>query len=347
MFEDANPRLMRLLENFLDESLAIHKSCIVADGHSDFPYRAVEEDANIVTGRNCKQISLEQMVKVNHRLQGAALYTPPKYTGLAATNYALNMLGNLRKLIEATEGKFEFITQQSQLEVYKKNETNKFGFLVWIEGVSPLAGLFSNLETFVKLGLKGVGITHNVENEAAYGCGTKKKLGLKPFGRDLISELEKHKVIVDLAHINEVGFYEAVEISEKPVVVSHGGLREIRGDGSERLLKNDQVKEIAEKQGLVGIDYYPWHIGRKQSEDVYVADIDDIFAVIDHGVSLVGDDFIGLGSDFDGYNDTAEGLAKVQDIVFLTARMLKAGYSKESIRKILSGNWLRIFKTLI
>ena len=347
MFEDADPKIMRMLESYLDEALAIHKSCVVADGHSDFPYRAIEENANIVTGANCSQISLDQMAFANQRIQGAAIYTSPEYTGFSATQYALNMLGNLRKLVDENENRLEIITQKSQLEAFENNETKKFGLLIWLEGVSPLAGLFSNLETFVKFGLKGAGITHNAENEAAYGCGTNKKLGLKPFGRDLIKELENSNIVVDLAHINEAGFYDALEISEKPVVVSHGGLREIRGDGSERLLTDEQVKEIVEKHGLVGIDYYPWHIGRKVSEDVYTADIDDIFAVIDHGVSLAGIDFIGLGSDFDGYNDTAQGLTKVQDVVFLTARMLKAGYDKDAICKILSKNWLRVLNQLI
>ena len=347
MFEDAEPRIMRMLEGFLDEALAIHRECVVADGHSDFPYRAVDEGANIVTGENCQQISVKQMQRVNHRIQGAALFTPSKYTGEKATRFALNMLGNLRSLVDENEEKLEFITQKSQLDVYAKNTADKFGLIIWIEGVSPFAGDFSNLETFLKLGLKGAGITHNVENEAAYGCSSGKKLGLKPFGKELVCELEKHNVIVDLAHMNEAGFYETLEITEKPVVVSHTGLREVRGDGSERLLTDAQVREIAQMQGIVGIDYYPWHVGRMQTESVYFADVDDIFAVIDRGISLVGDDFIGLGSDSDGYNDTAEGLAKVEDVMFLTARMIKAGYTKDSIRKILSGNWLRVLCQLL
>ena len=347
MFEDADPRIMRMFEGFLDEALAIHQECIVADGHSDFPYRANEEAANIVTGENCQQISLEQMQKINLRIQGAALFTPEKYIGDEATRFALQMLGNIRKLVDENDENLEFITQKSQLEKYVKNETEHFGLIIWLESVSPIAGDFTILETFLKLGLKGAGITHNVENEAAYGCSTGKKLGLKPFGRDLVRELEKHNVIVDLAHINESGFYETLEITEKPVVVSHTGLRKVRGDGSERLLTAEQVKEIAQKQGIVGIDYYPWHIGRKTAENLYKADVDDVFAVIDYGVSLVGDDFIGLGSDFDGFNDTTQGLAKVEDVIFLTARMLKGGYSTESIRKILSGNWLRVLHKLI
>ncbi len=347
MFEDADPRIMRILEGFLDEALAIHRNCVVADGHSDFPYRASEEAANIVTGENCQQISHAQMTQVNHRIQGAAHFTPEKYIGDEATRFALHMLENLRKLVDENDEKLEFIRHKSQLEKYAKNETGKVGLIIWLESVSPLSGNFKNLEKFLSLGLKGAGITHNVENEAAYGCMTKSHAGLKPFGRDLVRELEKHNVIVDLAHINETGFYETLEITDKPVVVSHTGLRKVRGDESERLLTDAQVKEIAQKNGIVGIDYYPWHIGRKTAENIYKSDVDDVFAVIDHGVSLVGDDFIGLGSDFDGFNDTTQGLAKVENVIFLTARMIQGGYSNESIRKILSRNWLRVLQVLI
>ncbi|MCD4655928.1 MAG: dipeptidase, partial [Planctomycetes bacterium] len=339
--------IMKMLDGFLDEAMAIHRDCVVADGHSDFPYRAIEEGANIVTGEKCQQISLGQMSQVNHRIQGAALYTPPEYTGFTATQYALNMLGNLRRLVDDNEDKLEFIRQKSQLEKYAKNETSKFGLIIWLEGVSPIAGDFSNLETFLKLGLKGAGITHNVKNEAAFGCSSKSLVGLTPFGCDLVRQLEKSKVILDLAHINEPGFYEILEITENPVVVSHTGIRSIRGNVSQRLLTDAQVKEVAQRQGIVGIDYYPWHIGRKQAENDYFADVDDVFAVIDHGVSLVGEDFIGLGSDFDGFNDTTQGLAKVEDVLFLTARLIKAGYAIESIRKILSENWLRVLRELL
>ena len=103
------------------------------------------------------------------------------------------------------------------------------------------------------------------------------------------------------------------------------------------------MKEIAQRQGIIGIDYYPTHIGREVEKGKFEATLDDVFAVIDYVVELVGEDFVGLGSDFDGFRDITHGIECVSHEPLLTARMLKAGYPESSIRKILSGNWLRVF----
>ena len=102
----------------LEKAIEIHKKTIVADGHSDFPAQMVENDANIVTGRNCKQISLEQMLKVNHRLQCAACFTPEKYFGELATNYARKVVDNLLRLTGENGDKLEIINSKNQLEKY-------------------------------------------------------------------------------------------------------------------------------------------------------------------------------------------------------------------------------------
>ena len=156
---------------------------------------------------------------------------------------------------------------------------------------------------------------------------------------------EAENIIVDLAHINEKGFFDVLDLAKKPVVVSHTGIKGIRGEQTPRLLTDEQVKLIAERRGIVGIDYYPAHIGRFIDGE-FIANLEDVFAVIDYSVELVGDDFVGFGSDWDGFGDLTVGLGCVEQEILLTARMLKAGYEEKTIAKILSKNWLRVFNLL-
>ena len=159
----------KILEEFLDKAVEIHRNTVVADGHSDFPYRAVMNDADIISGKNCNQLSVKQMLRVNHRIQGAAAYTPAEYSGESATNFAKNIFIHLINTVERNPEILEIITSKNQLLPFAENKSKTIGLLLWLESVSPIAGSIKIAEDFAKLGVKGACLVHNVENEAAHG----------------------------------------------------------------------------------------------------------------------------------------------------------------------------------
>jgi membrane dipeptidase len=209
--------------------------------------------------------------------------------------------------------------------------------LLGLEGVHALEGDLDNLNHLAKRGLRLCGLSHFSKNPAAHpaiGWGRDDRRGLTPFGEAIIDRCHELGVLVDLAHINRVGFFEAARRSRNPVVVSHTGVcgvTDIR-----RNIDDEQIRAVADTGGVVGIIFAFNFVGGTTVE-----------AVVNHIVHTVqvgGEDCAALGSDFDGAIIPVQGLSDVADLPNLTAALLARGLSPEAVQKILGKNVMRVLE---
>ncbi|MBQ2111734.1 MAG: dipeptidase [Bacteroidales bacterium] len=310
-----------------------------------------------------------------------ALYVPASLDGdpAAARKYAYGLLEGVRKsLSEDSEAVITLDPQQAL--------TNKANGLVSIflglENGSPIISL-DDLQGFHNAGIRYITLCHTGNNHICDSCATQVKRwnGLSPFGRELLSEMNRIGMIADVSHISDEAFYDVIEFSDKPVVATHSCCRALADHP--RNLTDDMIRCIAEKDGVVQVNFYPVFLDSgfravlsasgiedrgETVENAFIADPSDLakreawYAVldelsalkrpsykrivdhIDHIANLVGIDYVGFGSDFDGIAVTPEGLENISGYGLILAEMRARGYSEQEIGKIASGNFFRVMK---
>lgn len=208
------------------------------------------------------------------------------------------------------------------------------GALLGIEGAHALEGDLANLRVVFERGFRMIGLTHFFDNEFAGSAHGVEKGGLTELGRSLVRRMQEIGVLVDLAHVSPRAIDEVLAMASRPTVVSHGG---VKGTcPSERTLSDEHVRAIAAGGGVIGIGYWETAVcGREPAQ---------VVAAMRHVVSLVGDDHVGLGSDYDGA--TTVGFDTSQ-LAVLTQQLMDEGFSDGSIRKILGGNVVRVLRQVL
>lgn len=210
--------------------------------------------------------------------------------------------------------------------------------VISIEGGEMLEGKIERLDEFYQAtGLRMIALTWNYENEIGYPGRRGPKLGLKPFGLELLKEMDKRGIYADASHLNEPGFWDIVEHMQLPPIASHSNVRALCENT--RNLYDDQIRAIIEKKGFIGINFYSAFLVNDRP-----AIMEDLFAHIDYIAQMGGIDVIGLGSDFDGIDEWPEGLAHSGEFGNLIALLEKHGYTQKNIEAIAGGNLWRLLK---
>ncbi|MFS0727919.1 dipeptidase [Paenibacillus sp. 1P07SE] len=202
-----------------------------------------------------------------------------------------------------------------------------------LEGVDGMEGDPEMLRILYRLGVRSVGLTWNHANWAADGVMEKRSGGLTGKGRRLLEVAEELKVIVDVSHLAERGFWEVVSLAGRPVIASHSNARAICDHP--RNLTDDQLQALIRMDGRIGITYVPWFVSQTGE-----ATIDDVLRHIEHICELGGERQIMLGSDFDGIDSYVQGLTNPVDTGRLVEGMLKR-YSEAQVEGFTSGNAYR------
>ncbi len=258
--------------------------------------------------------------------------TIPKKNNLA---YALDGIGYF--LGDVAESGTEVVIVKSAGDIEKARQRGIPAILLAIENADCTEGSLNILGMLYRLGVRSIGMTHNVSSVAADGClEARDGVGLTRFGVKLVRAMNDLGMLVDLAHISPAGFYDALEVSSKPVAFTHGNCKALCDHP--RNLDDDQLKALAKNGGVIGMSYVPIFIDEKDPS------IEGIINHIDHAVEVAGIDVVGLGSDFDG-GGTA--LKDATLVPFITEGLVKRGYREEDIRKILGENTLRVLKETI
>jgi membrane dipeptidase len=208
------------------------------------------------------------------------------------------------------------------------------GALLGIEGAHALEGDVANLDVVFERGFRMIGLTHFFDNEFAGSAHGAEKGGLTELGRELVRRMQARGVLVDLAHVSPAAIADVLAMATKPTVVSHGG---VAGTcANTRTLTDAQVRGIAAGGGVIGIGYWDTAICGREPRHVVAA--------MRYVIGLVGDDYVGLGSDYDGA--TTVGFDTSQ-LAALTQEMLSEGLPEDSIRKILGGNVVRVLRAVL
>ena len=204
-----------------------------------------------------------------------------------------------------------------------------------IEGGQALEGQLDTIEAFSRRGVRYLGLLHfsaNAIGKPAKGRGADPSAGLTAFGRDVVRECERCGVIVDLAHINRRGFFDALDLATVPPMVSHTGVLGVHQHW--RNIDDEQIRALANKGGCIGIIFSRKYLGSASIESV----VDHLLHVID----VAGEDIPALGSDFDGFVVPPQGLEDISAMPNLTVALSRRGVPPRVLEKILGGNVLRV-----
>ena len=220
-------------------------------------------------------------------------------------------------------------------DLYEDKRNRRKSIMLGIENGLALNGQLQNLQHFAQRGIVYMTLCHNGDNDicdSARGCNTHG--GVSRFGEQVIREMNRLGIMVDLSHASEKSFYDALDISSTPIVCSHSSCKALCDHP--RNLTDDQMRALASKGGVAQTTLYPGFL-KKEGE----ATIMDAIAHLEHAIKIMGIDHVGLGTDFDGDGGVI-GLADSSELINFTRQLLARRYSERDIQKIWGGNFLRV-----
>lgn len=331
-----------------ERALRLHKEAIVIDTHSDtigatIP-RGRERPRKLSERSETGKIDIPKLVEGGVTCQAFGMFTSQSPDNPLALKTALQMVDSFYNSVEENKDVFTQVTNNT--EIFQAKKDGKVGGMLTIEGSEPLMGELSILRLFHKLGVRIVSFTWNWRTEFADGLAAARTGGkLTQKDLDAMEEMRRLGIVLDVSHITDSCFWDIVENTKVPFIASHSNCRELANVS--RNLTDDMLKALAEKGGATGMNYLAGFVVPREKIDAgYQATVEDLVNHVDHIVDLVGPDHVGLGSDFDGGGGLV-GLEDTSKVPNITRVLVKRGYSDEDIKKILGGNFLRVFKQVI
>lgn len=335
-------------------ALVIHKRAVYVDAHCDSilawlpPVRlpiAMRKPTEAPERRSLGErwkvghIDLPRLMEGEVDCQVFAVYVSPLFHP-ASLRRALQMIDVFYSEVDKNSDKIALCT--SFADILRTQNEGKISALLSIEGGEPLEGDLGVLRMLYKLGVRALTLTHSPRNRLGDGCGEKgSRGGLTSFGAQVVKEMNKLGMVVDVSHINEQGFWDVIKTTKSPIIASHSNARALCDHV--RNLKDDQIKALAEKGGVIGVTFVRTFL----SKDVEMVTVDNVLDHIDHIADLVGVEHVGIGSDYDGMGQAPKGLEDVTKVSNITRGLVTRGYSDNDIEKILGGNFLRMFKKIL
>lgn len=360
------------------EAKAIAQETIIVDGHIDVPYRVHRkwEDVSIATKGG--DFDYPRAKKGGLNAPFMSIYVPASLDNSAeSTAVAHQLIDLVEAMVYRSPDKFAIAKTVADV----KEQFNKglISLPMGMENGSPIQGSMENLKIFYERGIRYITLAHSLSNHIADSSYDLRRQwnGLSPFGKELIVEMNNLGIMVDISHVSDKAFYQAVEISKVPVIASHSSLRKYT-PGFERNMNDEMVKKLGENDGVIMINFGSSFVSKetqdwrnnltkqknklieelgKDSPQVKAFDekyrqenpypystLSQVLDHIDHVVALIGIDHVGIGSDYDGVGDSLPiGLKDVSTYPNLVQGMLDRGYSRADIEKVLSGNFLRVW----
>jgi len=312
---------------------------LIADAHCDSMLDVIRGVRHLYTASSKGHVDFPRLREAGVKIQVFALFIESIYKPNGALKRALQMISAFFDEVEAADGLVEHITTTSQLEKVLL-DPKAFGAILSIEGGEALEGDIRVLDCLYRLGVRSIGLTWNQRNQIADGVGERDtKGGLTRFGKEVVKRMNELGMLIDLAHISENGFWDVINLSSKPVIVSHANSQSVFMHP--RNLSNQQILALKETKGLMGITYAPEYVSEKPS-------LDALIKHIDHVCQLTGcADLVCLGSDFDGTNPMIPGLEEVTKVPALINKLEKLGYKTQDIEKLMGENLIKILKATL
>ena len=365
----------------------LSQKLIITDGHIDLPYRMANK--GFMSRNSVEDVSIETMGDFDYpkaKMGGLdapfmSIYVPAalqKSGGAKA--FADSLIDMVGRLPEAFPNLFASAGTPS--EVKENFEKALISLPLGMENGAPIESDLANVKYFFDRGIRYITLTHSLDNEicdSSYDTSEDTWDGLSPFGEQVVQEMNKWGIMIDVSHISDKAFYDVMNLTQAPVIASHSSCRKFT-PGFMRNMNDDMIKLLAEKGGVIQINFgssflsktsqdqfseiktsldeYRAAEGLSENDSTYVAyatqyliDMDPFEEIktvadhIDHVVAIAGIDYVGLGSDFDGVgNSLPKGLKDVSMYPNLIYELLMRGYSDEDIEKICSQNVFRVWE---
>ncbi len=344
---------------------------IILDGHVDVPYRLNEKWEEIGERTKEGDFDYPRAKEGGLDVPFMSIYIPASRENNGAKLLADTLINMVESFV--TKWPEKFAIPASVDDVRTAFAAGKISLPMGMENGAPIEGDLKNVRYFYKRGIRYITLAHSKSNhisDSSYDPEHRWN-GLSPFGKELVREMNKVGIMVDVSHISDSAFYQVMRVTNAPVIASHSSCRFFT-PGFERNMSDEMIKLLAQKGGVIQINFGSTFIDddirnnyEKNKERIaefqkahdehgleeflktigrFHADVSDVAKHIDHVVKLVGIDYVGLGSDFDGVGDSLPvGLKDVSQYPNLIYELLKRGYSDEDIQKICSGNVLRVW----
>lgn len=319
------------------EAKALHQRIVTIDSHTDTPM-IFPGEFNIGLKEGGK-VNLPFMEEGRIDATFMVAYIPQgnrdDVSLQEATDYATERLGQVIRQ-QGLHSDWMGIATSPQ-DVLTLKQQGKKAICLGIENGYALGKKLENIQLFKQMGVSYITLCHNGDNDICDSARGKQEWnGLSPFGKEVVKEMNRLGLLVDVSHAAESTFYDALEISRVPIIASHSSSRALCDHP--RNLTDDQLKALAAKGGVAQICLYKGFI----NEDSAKASLSDAIRHINHIVRLVGVDHVGIGSDFDGDGELI-GCSAINELINITVRLLEEGYTEEEIRKIWGGNLMRVW----
>ena len=333
----------------------IHRAAIVVDTHIDTTMMLGREGWDFmvrhspVKGEDSNHVDLPRIKEGGLDAAFFSIYMPGTITGPEAVKRALILIDHVRSLAEQHSN--EVVLATTAADVRAAHKAGKFAALMGMEGGHMIDDSLAVLREYQRLGVRYLTLSHSVNTNWSDSSGdTPKHNGLTDFGKDVVRELNRLGMLVDISHVSDKTFWDALETSKAPLVASHSSLRSI--SGHPRNMTDDMIRALGGKGGVIMINYSRSFL----SDELYQAgrsnvppaerpavSWEKIVEHIDRAAKLVGATHVGLGSDFDG-TTVPDGMDDVSMLPKITAALLEKGYSEQDVKNILGENILRLLE---
>lgn len=299
------------------------------DLHSDTITELYKKNGSLI--HNDGHISLDRAGYLTEYVQDYAVFIPDEYRGKAAVDYFDNVYAYYRKQIENI----------ADMSEYSQQKDTKFKAILSVEGGAAINGTVEGLHHLADCGVKLITVTWNGRNELASGCFDEEDIGLTPFGREAVREMEKLAIAADVSHLSVKGFYDLADIAEKPFIASHSCCDIVDNfKAKHRNLTKEQVSIISEHGGIIGINLWEKLLGNEDNS---------FDAVLRHMSTMIewgGEKCVAMGTDFDGCSINDD-LAGIEKLAQLSEYLSKHGFSDKLIDCILFENADKFFTNLL
>lgn len=320
----------------MDQDREIIMTRLIIDAHCDTMTKLMIENTDL--NNNSGHLIIDDCISYGTYIQIFAIFIEQIFNPTGALKYALKGVDKFYQQIEKFNQSTQFIKDYKDIE--NLEGTNRLGCLLSIEGGEALEGELSNLRIFYNLGVRSICLTWSNRNQIADGVNESiTGGGLTKFGIEVVEEMNRLGMIIDVSHISEKGFWDVLKYSKKPVIASHSCAKSLC-DVS-RNLTDEQIKTIANCGGVIGVNFYPKFLSNCGARTL------DICNHIKYMIGVGGEDCIGLGSDFDGIEETPSDLTGVWEIRNLIEELELSGLKENTIEKVLGRNFKRVISEIL
>jgi membrane dipeptidase len=346
------------------------------DSHIDTAQRVLIDHADLTQRSTVGHVDIPRLREGGVNAPFFALWVPTYYKGSEAVRRTLDLRDAMQSLFDAHPEQIELALTAADVE--RITGSGKIAAILAIEGGHQIDDDLAVLRIYYRLGIRAMTLTHFRNTDWADSSTDKPAHnGLTEFGKQVVREMNRLGMIVDISHVSDKTFSDVLAITSKPVIASHSSCRAI--SDVPRNMTDDMIRALGKNGGVVAINFGEGFLNPKDAEllkkaianisytepsltgaalDKYAADeahrdmkpqptsatLDDAVAHIDHAVKIAGIDHVGIGSDFDGISSPPKGLEDISKMTALKAALRKKGYGEPDLRKIFGANTLRVLR---